>query len=79
MPQYIVNYNGIDYESPDWLSALKEARTIVDSVSGEPDCISILSLLRITSEEECIKSGSSTIYRVITKHGIQPVLVVYVS
>jgi hypothetical protein len=31
------------------------------------------------SEEECKKSGSVPIYRVIKTNGIQPVLVVYVS
>jgi hypothetical protein len=79
MPQYVVHYDGRDYSHPNWASALKEARTIVDKAATEPDCTSIISVLRHNSEEECKTSGIVPIYRVIKKAGIQPVFVVYAS
>ena len=79
MSHYLVNYDGVDYNSPNWFSALRGARNIVDRVSKDPDCVSIISVLRHNSEQECIKSGSVSVYRVLTKTGVEPVLVIYVS
>ena len=79
MPQFIVNYDGIDYPYATWSDALDKAKSLINDISEQPWCLSYLSLLRTHSQDLCEKSGSIPLYRIIKKDATDVILVLYVA
>jgi hypothetical protein len=62
--QYVVNYDGRRVPCNSWISALTKAKEILNAESDTSERVSVISLLRNKSQEECETTGYVSIYRI---------------